>query len=137
MKTKFLIISLLSLAILTGSASAQNNFDAFWTKFKIAVKKKDKAAVSSLSVFPVGMPYGQSAVKKASFLRRYETIFNGEANAAKCFEKAKPQKDNAKTYSVYCPFKDTPNDWENTPIKYIFELTGSGWKFTALDNINE
>jgi hypothetical protein len=44
---------------------------------------------------------------------------------------------SARSYEIYCPFKNTPNDMENAPIRFIFELTKSGWKFTALDNINE
>ncbi len=40
-------------------------------------------------------------------------------------------------YEIYCPFKDTPDDWENAPIRFIFELTKSGWKFAGLDNVNE
>ena len=137
MKIKFLAAVFLSLAILTGSITAQNDFNTFWTKFKTAVKTSNKEAVVNLSIFPIDMPYGVSSVKKTSFLQRYNEIFNGEANAAKCFEKAKPAKVDAKNYEVYCPFKKTPNDWENTPIKYYFKLTKSGWKFAGLDNINE
>ena len=74
---------------------------------------------------------------KADFLRRYDEIFNGEANAAQCFAKAQLQKESAGRYEIYCPFKDTPDDWENAPIRFVFELTKSGWKFAGLDNINE
>ena len=38
---------------------------------------------------------------------------------------------------IYCPFKETPDDRENAPIRFEFELTKSGWKFAGLDNINE
>jgi hypothetical protein len=117
---------------------AQTDFSAFWNKFKSAVIAGDKAAVADLTKFPMSMPYGVKAVKsKESFLRRYEEIFKGEANAAQCFVKAKPQKESAQRYEVYCPFKDTPNDWENAPIRFIFELTKSGWRFVGLDNVNE
>jgi hypothetical protein len=70
-------------------------------------------------------------------LRRYGKIFKGEANAAQCFANAKPEKESDRRYDVYCPFKETPNDWENAPIHFEFELTKSGWKFVGLDNINE
>jgi len=70
-------------------------------------------------------------------LRRYNEIFKGEANAAQCFKSAKPDKQSARQYEIYCPFKETPDDWENAPIRFIFELTKSGWKFAGLDNINE
>lgn len=93
-----------------------------------------------MTKFPMSMPYGVKAVKtKSDFVRRYNEIFNGEANAAQCFATAKPEKssDRHGQYEVYCPFKKTPNDKENAPIRYIFELTKDGWKLTGLDNINE
>ena len=117
---------------------AQNDFSAFWQKFKNAVVAADKAAVAEVTKFPLSMPYGVKAVKnKESFLRRYDEIFKGEANAAQCFAKAEPQKESAQRYEIYCPFKETPNDMENAPIKFIFELNKGGWKFSGLDNINE
>ena len=120
------------------NAFAESDFSAFWKKFKSAVAAGDKAVVVEMTKFPVSMSYGVKAVKsKEDFVRRYDEIFKGEANAAQCFAKAKPQKESAQRYEVYCPFKDTPNDWENAPIRFIFELTKGGWKFTGLDNINE
>ena len=44
---------------------------------------------------------------------------------------------NPRGYEIYCPFKDTPNDWENAPICFLFESTKAGWRFVGLDNINE
>ena len=84
------------------------------------------------------MPYGIKAVKnKQDFLRRYDEMFKGEANAVQCFAKSEPRKESAKRYEIYCPFKDTPNDMGNAPIRFTFELTKGGWKVTGLDNINE
>ena len=119
-------------------ASAQTDFSSFWKKFKSAVIAGNKSAVAEMTKFPVSMSYGVKAVKsKEDFVRRYDEIFKGEANAAQCFAKAKPQKESAQRYEVYCPFKDTPNDWENAPIRFIFELTKGTWKFSGLDNVNE
>ena len=120
------------------SAFAESDFSAFWQEFKSAVIAGDKAAVAEMTKFPLSMPYEVKAVKnKENFLRRYDEIFKGEANAAQCFGKAEPHKQSDREYDIYCPFKDTPNDWENAPIRFIFELTKSGWKFTGLDNVNE
>jgi hypothetical protein len=117
---------------------AESDFSTFWQKFKSAVIAGDKAKVAEMTKFPVSMSYGGKAVKnKEAFLRRYDEIFKGEANAAQCFGSAKPQKESAKQYQIYCPFKDTPNDWENAPIRFLFELTKGDWKFVGLDNINE
>ncbi len=91
-----------------------------------------------MTKFPLSMSYMVKAVKnKQEFLRRYDEIFKGEANAAQCFKSAEPQKQSAGRYEIYCPFKETPKDWENAPIRFEFELTKAGWKFVGLDNINE
>ena len=120
------------------NAFAESDFSVFWKTFKSAVIAGDKAAVVEMTKFPVSMSYGVKAVKnKENFLRRYDEIFKGEANAAQCFAKAEPRKESAQRYEIYCPFKETPNDMENAPIRFLFELTKGGWKFTGLDNINE
>jgi len=124
--------------LLFPNAFAQTDFSAFWKKFKSAVIAGDKGAVVEMTKFPVSMPYSIKAVKnKEDFLRRYNEIFKGEANAAQCFTSGKPRKESTQRYEVYCPFKNTPNDWENAPIRFIFELTKTGWKFAGLDNVNE
>ncbi|MEP6586102.1 MAG: hypothetical protein ABJB70_05195 [Candidatus Udaeobacter sp.] len=46
-------------------------------------------------------------------------------------------KQSARRYEGYCPFKDTPKNWENAPIRFLFELTKNGWKYAGLDNVNE
>jgi len=120
------------------NAFAESDFSAFWKKFKAGVAAGDKAAVAEMTKFPLSMPYEIKAVKnKENFLRRYDEIFKGEANAAQCFASAKPRKESTQRYEVYCPFKETPEDWENAPIRFVFELTKGGWRFVGLDNINE
>jgi hypothetical protein len=122
--------------LLSPKAFAETDFSAFWKKFRSAVIAADKGAVAEMTKLPMSM-YGADIRNRAEFLRRYGEVFNGEANAATCFASAEPQKESARRYAVYCPFKDTPNDRENSPIRFIFELTNSGWKFAGLDNINE
>ena len=125
-------------ALAADKAQANADFSGFWQKFKSAVIAGEKTAVAGMTKFPLSMSYGIKAVKnKEDFLRRYDEIFKGEANAAQCFAKVEPQKQSAKEYEIYCPFKDTPNDMENAPIRFMFELTKGGWKFSGLDNINE
>lgn len=120
------------------NAFAQSEFSTFWKKFTSAVITGDKATVAKMTKFPLSMPAFRKAVKdRADFLRRYNEIFRGEANAAQCFGSAQPQKESARRYEIYCRFKETPDDRENAPIRFIFELTKSGWKFAGLDNINE
>ena len=142
MRIKFLsaifLCLVLSAASIATTNQCQTNVQTFWKNFKAAVVKGDKAAVAAMTKFPLNMPTFQKSVKtKADFLKRYNSIFNGEADAAKCFAKAKLENETSKRYAVYCGFKETPNDAENTPISYYFELTKNGWKFAGLDNINE
>ena len=120
------------------NAFAESDFSAFWKTFKSAVIAGDKGTVAEMTKFPLSMPYGIKAVKnKEDFLRRYGEIFKGEANAAQCFPRAELHKESSQRYDVYCPFKETPNDWENAPIRFEFELVKGGWRFVGLDNVNE
>ena len=83
------------ILLLFPNAFAQTDFSAFWKKFKSAVIAGDKATVAEMTKFPLSMPYLQKAVKnKEDFLRRYNEIFKGEANAAQCFKSAEPRKES-------------------------------------------
>src|SRR5215471_1679303 len=132
-----LVAAILILLVLP-EVFGQSEFSAFWNKFRSAVIAGDKASVAEMTKFPLSMPYGVKAVKnKQDFLLRYDEIFKGEANAAQCFTSGKPRKESAQRYEIYCPFKETPDDMENAPIRFEFELANTGWKFAGLDNINE
>ena len=91
-----------------------------------------------MTKFPLSMPYEVKAVKnKEAFWRRYDEIFKGEANAAQCFGSAELHKESDRNIKKSCPFKETPKDKDNAPIRFVFELTRNGWRFVGLDNINE
>src|SRR5947199_7823343 len=106
------------------NAFAQTDVSTFWKKFRSAVIAGNKATVADMTKFPLSMPYLVKAVKnKEAFLRRYNEIFKGEANAAQCFGSGEPRKESERRYEIYCPFKETPKDWENAPIRFIFEQT--------------
>jgi len=131
------LIAILILLVCS-NAFAQTDFSAFWKKFKSAVVAGDKVAVAEMTKFPLPMPYEVKTINnKEAFLRRYNEIFKGEANAAQCFGSAEPHKESNRRYEIFCPFKETPRDKENAPIRFIFELTRNGWTFAGLDNINE
>src|SRR5882672_11378544 len=94
------------------TAFAASDFSSFWKKFEAAVIAGNKAAGTEMTKFPLSMPYEVKAVKnKEEFLRRYNEIFKGEANAAQCFKSAEPHKESDRRYDIYCPFKETPKDW--------------------------
>jgi hypothetical protein len=129
-------LGLVLSSLATPAAPLQgDSIDTFWAAFKAAVIKGDKASVSSMTQFPVEMPYGQPPVRtKAQLLKRYRQVFNSEANAAKCFADAKPETDPArpKEFTIACD-----NGSGEKVVIYGFTLTKSGWKFRSLDNINE
>jgi hypothetical protein len=131
-------IGLVAILIFVSCANAlaETDFAAFWNKFRSAVVARDKAVVAEMTQFPFSIQ-SSKIENREKFLRRYDEIFKGEADAAQCFATAKPRRESAQRYEIYCPFKDTPNDKENAPIRFIFERTKSGWKFAALDNVNE
>ena len=137
MRAQTWLVAVLILSSLP-NAFAESEFSTFWQKFKSSVIAGDRAAIADMTKFPLSMPYGVKAVKnKDDFLRRYNEIFKGETNASRCFPQAEQHKESDRRYEVYCPFKGTPNDWENAPIRFIFELTKTGWRFAGFDNINE
>jgi len=65
-----------SSVVLLPEAFAQNEFSAFWNKFRSAVIAGDKASVADMAKFPLSMAYLVKAVRdKQDFLHRYNEIF--------------------------------------------------------------
>ena len=134
----FLLMALVGTAwahVSQKNLESNASIDVFWEKFRAAVTKGDKMRVASLSKFPIGMPYGMPAIKNnAQLLKRYRDVFNGEANAAKCFRQARPEINpgNPAEFTVAC--KNAAGD---EVVIYSFGRTRNGWKFTGLDNLNE
>ena len=117
MKKQTFIFLILGALAFNLQISAQTSFNDFWTKFKAAVKAKDKNAVAAMTKFPLSMPYGMGSVKtKAQLNARYDKIFNGEADAARCFATEKPQRESASRYSVACGFKGDKTGDAGKPI---------------------
>ncbi|HKP37654.1 MAG TPA: hypothetical protein VJT71_12425 [Pyrinomonadaceae bacterium] len=111
------------------------SIDTFWTKFKSAVIAGDKSAVATMTLFPIGMPYGVPSVRNRSqLLRRYREVFNTQTDAPKCFADAQPTiiPTDKTRFTVGC--KDSAG---NEVVEYGFVKTRAGWKFKSLDNINE
>jgi len=132
----FLSLSATALALTPiRSRQGDESFNVFWQKFKTAVISGNKAAVASMSKFPVEMSYGIASIRnRAQMLRRYREIFKQQTDAAQCFSKKTPEVDTQepKRYSIACP-----DAGGNEVVIYGFERTRWGWKFVGLDNINE
>lgn len=132
-------ITFLCLALLLASTALAQPSDpspqVFWEKFRAAVVKGDKVTIANLSQFPIGMPYGMPGVKnKAQLVQRFRKVFFSETNAAKCFSKTQPEIDQNKPKEFEITCKNAAGD---DVVVYSFALTRNGWRFRALDNINE
>jgi hypothetical protein len=130
-----LLLSAICVVVGLSSLLVQDARQTFWEQFRTAVTKRDVQTVARLSQFPIGMSYGIPAIKtKAQLTKRYRQLFNEQTDAAACFSKAKPEVDpaNAKAFTVACP-----DDAGNEVVIYHFQQKTTGWKFTALDNLNE
>lgn len=114
---------------------SRDSISAFWERFKVAVIRRDKRSILSLSQFPIEMPYGMPPIRtRAQLLKRYRDVFNRETNAPHCFATARPETDPArpKEFTVAC--KNAAGD---EVIIYSFRRVGASWAFSGLDNINE
>ena len=133
----FFLLCLSALVVCASAAAPQNDpsVEQFWGKFRAAVQKTDKASVASMSQFPIEMPYGVAKIRtRPQLARRWRDLFNVQANAAKCFEDAKPVVDPAapNRFTVGCK-----NEAGDEVVVYGFLRTRNGWKLIFLDNINE
>ena len=140
--TVLLFLTLLGSALASPArtSTADASMNAFWDKFKAAVIKGDKEAVFAMSALPVEMEYVMPRIRtKAQFMKNYKHIFAGEANAAKCFQTAKPDVDpaNRKVFTVACGFAEDNTGAAGEPLQYTFRLTRAGWRFVGYDNVNE
>lgn len=130
-----LLLNIICVIVAAPFFQAQDARQTFWEQFKTAVTNRDVPAVAQLSRFPIGMSYGIPSVKtKAQLAKHFRQVFNEQTDAAACFGKAKPEVDpaNVKAFTVACP--DAAG---NEVVIYHFQQTKSGWKFVAMDNLNE
>lgn len=137
-KLTSIVVLCLALCLSLGftvESNAQNSssFNDFWAKFKAAVIKEDKQALSGMVKYPLAMPYGWKSIKnKTEFTKRYRDVFYKQLegfpvnSAKKCFADATPEKDG-NAYNVAC----------NEVVIYSFVKSSGTWKLSGVDNINE
>jgi hypothetical protein len=102
---KLLLATVLTLLLVIDPASSAEikpearSFDAFWTQFKAAVAKGDKAAIAEMTKFP--FDNGAKYLSKAEFIKQCGEFFDRKTQ--RCFSKAKPVKDDKRdSYNVFC-----------------------------------
>ena len=112
------LIFLLAIAP-AGSAEIKpeaRSFAEFWTQFKAAVVKGDKAVIAGMTKFP----FADKLQTKADFVKQCDELFS--AKVRRCFRNAKPVKaDNRDSYSVFCG-----------ETIFVFEKGKDGYQFTDL-----
>jgi hypothetical protein len=100
----FLATALTFFLFIDAASSAEvkpeaRSFDAFWTQFKAAVAKGDKAAIAAMTKFP--FDNGAKLISKAEFIKQCGEFFDRKTQ--RCFSKAKPVKDDKRdSYNVFC-----------------------------------
>lgn len=72
-------------------------FTAFWTKFKAAVARNDKAAVADMTKLPFML--GSKDVDRAGFIKQYSSLFTPKIR--RCFARAKPSRDQ-ESMEIFC-----------------------------------
>lgn len=136
-----LVLSLILFSAITAPIAGRqpvrsdDALQTFWKMFKSAVISGNKQVVAKLSSFPIGMSYGIPRIRtRAELLRRYRQVFSEQTDAANCFAEAQPKIDPEKPTRVTVGCRNEAGD---EVVIYHFRLTRTGWKFIALDNLNE
>lgn len=99
---KVLALTCVLLFVMCAQATAQSTRDAkafnlFWTKFRSAVTKNDKAAVASMTKLP--FLFESVERDRTGFIKIYDELF--DARVRKCFGTAKTMKEGD-VYEVFC-----------------------------------
>lgn len=72
-------------------------FTAFWTKFKAAVARNDKAAVADMTKLPFMLD--SKDLDRAGFIKQYNSLFTPRMR--RCFARARPSRDHD-SMEIFC-----------------------------------
>ena len=97
-------------------ATADEAFDAFWTKFTTALNNDDVETVRDLVKFPV--MYNGEELGADSFPTLYDGWFDADARA--CLATTTPVEDGVDYYVAYCE------------LIYVFVNSEDGWRFEGV-----
>ena len=91
-------------------------FTAFWTKFKAAVARSDKAAVADMTKLPFLLD--SKELDRAGFIKQYSSLFTPKMR--RCFAQAKPSRDQD-SMEIFCGQQI-----------FLFAKVGGVYKFTEI-----
>jgi hypothetical protein len=97
-------------------AKVDPEFTAFWTKFKAAVARSDKAAVADMTKLPFLL--ASEEVDRAGFIKQYNSLFT--PSVRRCFARARPSKDQ-EAMEIFCGDEI-----------FLFSKVGGVYKFTDI-----
>jgi hypothetical protein len=101
----------------TTACAADQDFDAFWQKFKTALQKNDKPALVSMTQCP--FLFRDKQLSKAELGTRIDTVL--PAKTRRCLSTQHPKPDKG-SYFAFCG-----------DLVYSFEKVGGHYMFTAMD----
>lgn len=106
MRSRLQILSIMVLLLLGGglqvssqsqTAKTDPEFNRFWIKFKAAVARNDKAAVTDMTKLPFML--GGKDLDRAGFIKQYSSLFTPKMR--RCFARARPSKDQD-SMEIFC-----------------------------------
>jgi hypothetical protein len=107
---------LLSVVAFLPASAADAQFDAFWVKFKLALKTNDKAAIASMTKLPYTI--ADKPLNKAAYIAQIDSVFTSKVR--KCLQKGKPIFDH-ESYMAFCGEEI-----------FVFEKVKGQWMFTEI-----
>jgi hypothetical protein len=99
-------VAVLGIALLLGfgvglevrsQSKSEPQFTTFWTKFKAAVARNDKAAVADMTKLP--FMFDSKDLDRAGFIKRYSSLFTPKMR--RCFARARPSRDRD-SMEIFC-----------------------------------
>ena len=91
------MLLIFSSTLAPAQTSDEASFNSFWTTFKAAIAKNDKAAVADQTKLP--FLYDSKPRDREGFLKIYPQLFT--LKIRRCIARAKPMKEQ-ENYDVFC-----------------------------------
>jgi hypothetical protein len=92
-----LLLGLGGVMQVSSQSKSDPEFKTFWTKFKAAVARNDKAAVAELTKLPFMLD--SKYLDRVAFIKQYSSLFTPRMR--RCFARARPSRDRD-SMEIFC-----------------------------------
>ena len=92
-----LLLGFVGVPQVSSQSKSDPEFTTFWTKFKAAVARNDKAGVADMTKLPFMLDSKKH--DRAGFIRRYSSLFTPRMR--RCFAHARPSRDQD-SMEIFC-----------------------------------